>query len=130
VSGFTVFSLIPILWGKVFEVTNSRPIVVEATGGGFQSHNSKRLRPQAYRFRKQSARSAYQMYSCLSATYRSHKRGPIFRAFIDKRLAAQFLMVFEIIKAGLGSPALAYASCLQDANLPIPSFRDTYACHD
>jgi hypothetical protein len=32
--------------GKVFEVTNSRPIVVEAMGGGFQSRNGERLQIQ------------------------------------------------------------------------------------
>ena len=47
---------------RLVGVTSSSAIEVEAVGGEFWSRDNERLRPQAYRFRKQSARSAYQMH--------------------------------------------------------------------
>jgi hypothetical protein len=62
-----VFSLIPTQWGKAFEVTNLRPIVVEALGGGFQSRNSERLQIQRLRGRAANVGSDYQMLSIVGA---------------------------------------------------------------
>jgi hypothetical protein len=47
---------------RLVGVTSSSAIEVEAVGGEFWSRDNERLRPQAYRFRRQPACSAYQMH--------------------------------------------------------------------
>jgi hypothetical protein len=81
-----VFSLIPTQWGKVLEVANSRPIVVEAMGGGFQSLNSERLQIEWLRDRAVIASSDFQMLYVANPVFSSDRcrlYGNILREFFS-----------------------------------------------